>query len=333
MDEIDSQVVMLLQGSFAVIEQPYREAAAQLGLTEDDLITRLKRLQDKGIVSRFGPLYQLERLGGAYSLAAMQVPDADYERIVELVNDFPEVTQNFRREHAFNMWFVVFATNAAEVKRVLFSIERDSTYLVFEFPKLRDCFVDFDAPALRSSLPGPTGLDEIDRAIFLATQAGLPFVSHPWHEVARQVGATPAQVMERVERMLEQGVIRRVGLLCSDDLTWNRSNGMSVWDVDDYKVDALSRQLVQSGLVRQCYLRPRQLPEWPYNLVAMVYGEDRNEVENKLRRIAMILGSAVKAHEVLYSRRMLRKNGLSLARKHGSDVHPEPTAGRENRSE
>jgi len=147
MDEIDSRIVTQLQGGFPVSEQPYREAATQLGLTEDELITRLKKLLDEGILTRFGPLYQVERLGGAYSLAAMQVPEADYDRIAELVNAFPEVAHNYRREHAFNMWFVVAAASPAEVKRVLFSIERDSTHLVFEFPKLREYFVNLDLPA------------------------------------------------------------------------------------------------------------------------------------------------------------------------------------------
>ena len=147
MDEIDSRLVTQLQRGFPVTEQPYREAAAQLGLTEDELITRLKKLLDEGILTRFGPLYQVERLGGAYSLAAMQVPEADYDRIAELVNAFPEVAHNYRREHAFNMWFVVAAASPAEVKRVLFSIERDSTHLVFEFPKLREYFVNLDLPA------------------------------------------------------------------------------------------------------------------------------------------------------------------------------------------
>ena len=127
--------------------QPYLELATQFGLTEDELITRLTKLLDEGILTRFGPLYQVERLGGAYSLAAMQVAEADYDRIVELVNAYPEVAHNYRRDHAFNMWFVVAAASPADVKRVLFSIERDSSYPVFEFPKLREYFVNLELPA------------------------------------------------------------------------------------------------------------------------------------------------------------------------------------------
>lgn len=147
MDEIDSRLVTRLQRGFPVTERPYLDVAAEFGLTEDELIARLGKLLDEGILTRFGPLYQVEQLGGAYSLAAIQVPETDYDRVVELVNAYPEVAHNYRREHAFNMWFVVAAASPAEVKRVLFSIERDSTYPVFEFPKLREYFVNLDLPA------------------------------------------------------------------------------------------------------------------------------------------------------------------------------------------
>lgn len=162
-------------------------------------------------------------------------------------------------------------------------------------------------------MPDQTEFDELDRAIVLATQAGLPLVSRPWHEVARQVGSTPAQVMERVEHMLEHGAIRRIGAVPNHYAIGYRSNGMSVWDIDDEHVDSLGHQLAQSGLVSHCYLRARHLPQWPYNLFAMVHGRDRSEVETKLRQIVMILGSSVRAHEVLYSSRILKKTGLRLA--------------------
>jgi DNA-binding Lrp family transcriptional regulator len=147
MDDMDAVLITRLQRGFPVTERPYREVATELQITENELIARLKKLLDDGALTRFGPLFQLERLGGAYTLAAMQVSEVDYDRVAALVNGYPEVAHNYRREHAFNMWFVVAAESAAEVKRVLFSIERDCTYPVFEFPKLREYFVNLDLPA------------------------------------------------------------------------------------------------------------------------------------------------------------------------------------------
>ena len=146
MDDTDRALINSLQRGFPVVERPYLQAAQQLGLVEQDLIERAGNLLDQGVLSRFGPLYQAERLGGAYTLAAMQVPEADYERIAGLVNAHPEVAHNYRREHAFNMWFVVAALSPTAVARTLVEIERDCTCPVFEFQKLREYFVDLDLP-------------------------------------------------------------------------------------------------------------------------------------------------------------------------------------------
>lgn len=146
MDDIDRALINRLQRGFPVVERPFLQLAQEHGTDEDDLIARLDNLLDQGVLSRFGPLYQAERLGGAYTLAAIQVPEADYERVAALVNAHHEVAHNYRREHAFNMWFVVAALSRAAIARTLFEIERDCTYPVFEFRKLREYFVDLDLP-------------------------------------------------------------------------------------------------------------------------------------------------------------------------------------------
>jgi DNA-binding Lrp family transcriptional regulator len=146
MDDVDRILVNRLQRGFPVSERPYLAVAGELGLSEEETIARLQSLLDRGMLSRFGPLFQVERMGGAYTLAAIQVPEADYERVTALVNAHAEVAHNYRREHAFNMWFVVAAPTPAAVTRTLFEIERDSTYPVFEFRKLREYFVDLDLP-------------------------------------------------------------------------------------------------------------------------------------------------------------------------------------------
>ncbi len=156
-------------------------------------------------------------------------------------------------------------------------------------------------------------LDSLDHAVVRVTQGGLALVPRPYHEVARQVGGTPAQVMQRLQRMLDLGVIRRIGAVPNHYAIGYVANGMSVWDVEDSQVDDLGRTLAQSGLVSHCYLRSRHPPQWPYNLFAMIHGRDRSEVEAKLGTIAGILGPVARSHEVLYSSRILKKTGLRLA--------------------
>lgn len=158
-----------------------------------------------------------------------------------------------------------------------------------------------------------TGLDALDRAIVVATQGGLPLVPRPYDEVARQVGTTPDQVMARLERMLATGVIRRIGLVPNHYALGFRGNGMSVWDVPDDRVADIGRQVGALDFVSHCYHRPRALPEWPYNLFAMVHGPDRAAVQTQVLAIARLLGDADRGHEVLFSTRILKKTGLRLA--------------------
>jgi DNA-binding Lrp family transcriptional regulator len=158
-----------------------------------------------------------------------------------------------------------------------------------------------------------SGLDAIDRAIIRATQAGLPLVSRPYRAVAERIQVPEQEVLARVRRMKERGVIRRVAAVPNHYAIGYTANGMSVWDVPDELVDELGGRVGALGCVSHCYRRPRHLPDWPYNLFAMVHGRSREEVEEKVKLIAGLLGSACRAHEVLYSTRILKKTGLRLA--------------------
>lgn len=155
-----------------------------------------------------------------------------------------------------------------------------------------------------------TGIDATDRKIILATQAGLPLVARPYHAVAEHLGLTPEDVLERVQRMLDAGVIRRIGVVPNHYAIGYTANGMTVWDVPDENIDELGRKIGALPFVSHCYRRPRHLPHWPYNLFAMVHGKDRAEVEAKAAQIAATLGPADRGHEVLYSTRILKKTGL-----------------------
>jgi DNA-binding Lrp family transcriptional regulator len=141
MDETDRRIVNALQNGFPIVERPYLETAGQLGMTEDELIRRLDRMLSNGILTRFGPLYNIERAGGAFTLAAMSVPAADFERVATIVNALPEVAHNYERDHEFNMWFVLAAETSDRIARALERIERETGYPVLDLPKEREYFI------------------------------------------------------------------------------------------------------------------------------------------------------------------------------------------------
>ena len=156
-------------------------------------------------------------------------------------------------------------------------------------------------------------LDAVDRQIIVATQSGLPRVARPYHAIAAQLDVAAEEVMRRMRRMLETGIIRRIGAVPNHYALGYQANGMSVWDVPDERVREFGEKIGALHFVSHCYHRPRHSPVWPYNLFAMVHGRDRDEVEAKIRVIADLLGSADHGHAVLYSTRILKKTGLRLS--------------------
>ncbi len=155
-------------------------------------------------------------------------------------------------------------------------------------------------------------LDETDRRLVQATQAGLPLCARPYHAIAEQLGVDPADVMARMQRMLDMGMIRRIGVVPNHYALGYRANGMTVWDVADERIDELGARVGQLAFVTHCYQRPRHLPDWPYNLFAMVHGKTREEVEEKARLINEALGEASRGNDILYSSRILKKTGLRI---------------------
>ena len=155
-------------------------------------------------------------------------------------------------------------------------------------------------------------LSDFDRRLVAATQAGLPLVPRPYDAVGAQLGVSGAVVRERFEGMLREGLVRRIGAVPNHYRLGYTANGMTVWDVDDARVDELGAQVGALGFVSHCYRRPRALPVWPYNLFAMVHGHDRDEVERCARQINDLLAGACRAHDILYSSRILKKTGLRL---------------------
>ncbi|GAB2181631.1 Lrp/AsnC family transcriptional regulator [Denitratisoma sp. agr-D3] len=159
--------------------------------------------------------------------------------------------------------------------------------------------------------------EDIDRALIVATQAGLPLVPRPYHQIAEQLSIPVEEVLQRLKAMLARGAIRRIGAVPNHYAIGYVANGMSVWDIDNSVADAVGEALGRLEAITHCYRRPRHLPHWPYNLFAMVHGHDRNEVSAQVDAIATQLESlfpgACRARDILYSTRILKKTGLRIA--------------------
>ncbi|WP_406644793.1 Lrp/AsnC family transcriptional regulator [Aliisedimentitalea scapharcae] len=154
-----------------------------------------------------------------------------------------------------------------------------------------------------------------DREIIEALQGGLPLVSAPFAEIAGRLDMPEADLVARIDAMKQSGVIRRIAAAPNHYKLGMTSNGMTVWNVADDQIAKLGAKIGALPFVTHCYERPRALPDWPYNLFAMVHGSSPAEVEEKREQIKALLGEACTSSDILYSTRILKKTGLRLRKK------------------
>lgn len=147
LDEIDRKLINDWQGGFPLISRPFAEVAHSLGISEDEAIERIRALRDDNMITRFGPMFNADALGGAFCLCAMAVPEERWDETVQSVNDRIEVAHNYRRDHRLNMWFVLATDRASRIETLCSEIEQATGLRVFAFPKLREFFVEFRVSA------------------------------------------------------------------------------------------------------------------------------------------------------------------------------------------
>jgi len=147
LDDYDKKIINLLQQGLPVCEHPFAALAQQLALSEQEILNRLENLLENKVLSRFGPMFDAACFGGAFTLAALQVPEQDFEKINEIVNSFEQIAHNYKRDHQYNMWFVIATESQQEIELVIKQIEEKTGLEVLNAPKLKEFYVGLYLPA------------------------------------------------------------------------------------------------------------------------------------------------------------------------------------------
>ena len=312
------------QRGFPLCPHPFDRLANDLQNTPDDVIDQFRTLQDRGVVSRIGPVFRPNTVG-ASTLAAMAVPPEKLVEVAEQVNAFPQVNHNYEREHSFNLWFVVTAASEAEVKATLDDIRQATGIEVMPLPLLRDYHIDLgfrmtlndsedvtELPGRNSPVQSNLSASSYDidsDDLIAAIQHGLPLVARPYQVIAERMGCSEEALIQRLQSLIDARIIKRLGVVVRHHELGYRANAMVVWDVPDHQVDAIGQRLGDQDCVTLCYQRPRHRPQWPYNLFCMVHGKDRDAVLACIRQFALELGIHHLPREVLFSGRRFRQRG------------------------
>lgn len=332
MEDLTEKLLNDFQRNFPLNPLPFEQIALALNTNTEVVIEKLKELQARGAVSRVGPVFSPNTVGVS-TLAAMAVPADKLEQVAALVSAYQQVNHNYEREHDFNLWFVATAENKDTLQRTLADIERQTGYKVLSLPLLKEYHIDL---GFRMNLEDRDDVDEIKATssnaastvpavetqlasaedLIEVIQRGLPLVARPYQEVAERLGWSEQLVIEKLQTMINGGVIKRLGIVVRHHELGYRANAMVVWDVPDDEVDSLGEKLGRQDCVTLCYQRPRMLPEWRYNLFCMVHGRDREEVLECID--TMIEGLTLEniPHTVLFSGRRFKQRGALYRNNH-----------------
>ncbi|WP_299233436.1 Lrp/AsnC family transcriptional regulator [Natronomonas sp.] len=324
-DDVDAALIDGYQSGFPIETRPFRRVGDDLGVGESEALARIERLREQGVFRRFGAVLNPPVIG-ASTLAAVRAPPDRFDEIADAINGYRQVNHNYRRDHEWNMWFVVTAGSLRKRDAIVSEIEAETGCRVLVLPMLTDFYIDLEFPvvngdrfaresaasagvdATRISETAAADLSALDRRVVLEIQEGFPLSETPYADVAAAVDAPVGAVVDSVERLLEEGCIKRVGCVVNHVVTGFDSNCMVVWDVPDADLDARGETVGGLPYVTLCYHRPRR-PEqgWPYNLFTMIHGRDRAAVDAKIDE----LGSEYLPvdHERLYSTETLKQTG------------------------
>ena len=309
------------QRDFPLCPAPFAELAARLGVGEKVVLGGLEKLRREGKISRVGAVFAPKRIG-ASTLAAMAVPPEKLGAVAAAVNRFPEVNHNYEREHRYNLWFVVTAGSEGRLQATLGAIEKAAGYPLLALPLLEEFHIDLGFPlqgasrktaAVARAVHPVVPIGEAERRLVSVLQEGLPLFMRPFALIAERIGASESEVLGRIGNWLEDGAIKRFGVVVRHHELGYTANAMLVHDIPDARVSELGRALAEEPAVTLCYRRPRRLPDWPYNLFCMIHGRERAEVENIIADLRQRHALADCAHDVLFSLTRFKQNGARYA--------------------
>lgn len=329
-DAVSFRLLNEWQRDFPLVAQPFAWIAQRVGSSEAAVLAAYRHLKTQGLVSRIGAVFAPRRLG-ASALAALAVPVERLEEVAARVSSEPGINHNYQREHRLNLWFVITAASQARLETIVAGIERDTGCEVIVLPLEEEFHIDlgFDLKegaakrdARCSTRPGSAAepialaiggmgraLEPIERQLVAALQEGLALESRPFARLGDTVGLDEASTLACIGRWVDEGLIRRFGVVVRHHELGLEANAMCVWDIPDDMVSALGHRLAAESAVTLCYRRRRVQPDWPYNLFCMIHGSARDEVLAARADLASRLGLDPYPHAVLFSCRRFKQTG------------------------
>lgn len=318
MDATDARLLDLLQQGLPLVARPFADLAAQLGISERDVISRIERLKSDSVIRQIGAIFDSAALGYTSALVAFLVDGPALDRAAGIVSAHSGVSHCYSRDADYNLWFTITVPPEGDVEtevRALAGAGDVEDYLVLPAVKVFKVGVflpmsDFPRPSQRqpaSSRRESVELSERDRAAIRALQSELPLVEQPFAELASRIGIEESGMLDLARQYLERGIMRRFAAVLRHHRAGYASNAMVCWRVEPERVDEIGRKLASDASVSHCYERPVST-KWPYALYTMVHARSADELNAAIVRMAEAASSD---HVVLRSLKEYKKSRVS----------------------
>ncbi|MFC1937757.1 Lrp/AsnC family transcriptional regulator [Chloroflexota bacterium] len=319
LDSIDRKLVDLVQVAFPISERPYADLGFRMGRDESEVIRRIGRLKDEGIVRQISPVLDARRLGYQTTLVAMRAKESQLQAVESVIGEHPGVSHGYERDHHFNIWFTLSVRSGvdfqSELEKLSGNIDVDAVFVLpavqifkigayFKMGDGEDQERTGNARMASSALPGMAELEPIDRCIINNLQEDLPLTPTPFAAKAEALGITPEELVARCKLLWQQGIIRRFGAFINHRKAGYEANAMACWAAPIDAVDVVGQKLASMPEVSHCYERQTN-PLWQYNLFSMLHCHCKEACRRRVNDISRLVG--ITDYVVIFSTREFKK--------------------------
>jgi DNA-binding Lrp family transcriptional regulator len=323
MDDRDKRLLNVIQADFPLVSRPFQDLGKPLQLAEAEVIDRIAALKKQRIIRQISAIFDTRSLGYRSSLVAMRVPPEKLEAAAAVVNSHPGVSHNYKRNHAFNLWFTLAVPPTSDLEWTVQHLHAmagaDSTRIL---PTLRlfkiGMQLDMEGRSgaervnsrkagyseARRPSAGRDGLRPIDIAAIRELQEDIPLIPEPYRPMAERMGVSEAVLFEVAAHLAAQGYLRRMAAVLYHREAGFRANAMGVWVVPPERADEVGQIMGSFKGVSHCYLRPTY-PDWPYSIFTMVHGQKARDCQEIISAISQATG--ITEYALLYSTKEYKK--------------------------